>query len=130
MDAAVRPDKAASRALPVIQSSGNDVDQGGARSMQARRLGWTDLEVSPLGLGCGAIGGPTQFGGSQFGWGQIDQSEAVRAIHVALDGRITFLDTADIYGTGQSERIVGQALAARLRRCPGGWKGAARPRSV
>jgi aryl-alcohol dehydrogenase-like predicted oxidoreductase len=84
--------------------------------MQSRRLGWTDLEVSPLGLGCWAIGGPTQFGGSQFGWGQVDQSEAVRAIHVALDGGITLLDTADIYGTGQSERIVGQALAGRRDR--------------
>jgi aryl-alcohol dehydrogenase-like predicted oxidoreductase len=81
--------------------------------MQARRLGWTNLEVSPLGLGCWAIGGPTQFRGSQFGWGQIDEGEAIRAIHVALDGGITFIDTADIYGTGQSERIVGRALAGR-----------------
>jgi len=84
--------------------------------MQARKLGWTNLEVSPLGLGCWAIGGPTQFRGSQFGWGQIDEDEAIRAIHVALDGGITFLDTADIYGTGQSERIVGQALAGRRDR--------------
>ncbi|HEU5216601.1 MAG TPA: aldo/keto reductase [Gaiellaceae bacterium] len=81
--------------------------------MQARKLGWTNLEVSPLGLGCWAIGGPTQFRGSQFGWGQIDEGEAIRAIHAALDGGVTFLDTADIYGTGQSERIVGQALAGR-----------------
>ncbi len=84
--------------------------------MQARRLGWTDLEVSPLGLGCWAIGGPTQFRGSHFGWGQIDEDEAVRAIQVALDGGITFLDTADIYGTGRSERIVGQALVGRRDR--------------
>lgn len=84
--------------------------------MQARRLGWTNLDVSPLGLGCWAIGGPTQFRGSQFGWGRIDEDEAIRAIHVALDGGITFLDTADIYGTGQSERIVGQALAGRRDR--------------
>lgn len=81
--------------------------------MQARKLGWTNLEVSPLGLGCWAIGGPTQFRGSQFGWGQIDEDEAIRAIHAGLDGGITFLDTADIYGTGQSERIVGRALAGR-----------------
>jgi aryl-alcohol dehydrogenase-like predicted oxidoreductase len=81
--------------------------------MRARKLGWTDLEVTPLGLGCWAIGGPTQFRGNQFGWGHVDEGEAIRAIHVALDGGITFLDTADIYGTGQSERIVGQALAGR-----------------
>ncbi|HYK29625.1 MAG TPA: aldo/keto reductase, partial [Streptosporangiaceae bacterium] len=73
-------------------------------------------EVSPLGLGCWAIGGPTEFRGSQFGWGDIDESEAIRAIHVALDGGVTFIDTADIYGTGQSERIVGQALASRRDR--------------
>ncbi len=84
--------------------------------MQARRLGWTDLEVSPLGLGCWAIGGPTQFRGSQFGWGQIDEREAIRAIHVALDGGINFIDTADVYGTGRSERIVGQAVAGRRDR--------------
>jgi aryl-alcohol dehydrogenase-like predicted oxidoreductase len=84
--------------------------------MQARRLGWTNLEVSPLGLGCWAIGGPTQFRGSQFGWGQIDEDEAIRAINVALDDGVTFVDTADIYGTGQSERIVGQALAGRRDR--------------
>jgi aryl-alcohol dehydrogenase-like predicted oxidoreductase len=81
--------------------------------MQARTLGWTNLEVSPLGLGCWAIGGPTQFRGSQFGWGQVDEHEALRAIQVGLDGGITLIDTADIYGTGHSERIVGQALAGR-----------------
>ncbi len=84
--------------------------------MEARKLGWTDLEVSALGLGCWAIGGPTQFRGSQFGWGQIDEDEAVRAIQVGLDAGITFIDTADIYGTGQSERIVGHALAGRRDR--------------
>jgi aryl-alcohol dehydrogenase-like predicted oxidoreductase len=84
--------------------------------MQARKLGWTGLDVSPLGLGCWAIGGPTQFRGSEFGWGRIDEGEAIRAINVALDGGITFIDTADIYGTGHSERIVGRALAGRRDR--------------
>jgi aryl-alcohol dehydrogenase-like predicted oxidoreductase len=64
-------------------------------------------------LGCWAIGGPTQYQGNQFGWGDIDEAEAVRAIHVALDAGITLFDTADIYGTGHSERILGQALASR-----------------
>jgi len=87
-----------------------------AEEMQARRLGWTNLEVGPLGLGCWAIGGATQFRGSHFGWGQIDEDEAIRAIHVALDAGVTFIDTADIYGTGRSERIVGEALADRRDR--------------
>lgn len=84
--------------------------------MQARKLGWTTIDVSPLGLGCWALGGPTQFRGNQFGWGQIDEGEAIRAIHVALDAGITFFDTADIYGTGHSERILGQALASQRDR--------------
>jgi aryl-alcohol dehydrogenase-like predicted oxidoreductase len=81
--------------------------------MRARTLGRSNLEVSALGLGCWAIGGPTQYRGSQFGWGEIDENEALRAIHTALDAGVTFFDTADIYGAGQSERILGQALAGR-----------------
>jgi aryl-alcohol dehydrogenase-like predicted oxidoreductase len=76
-----------------------------------RTLGRSNLDVSPLGLGCWAIGGPTQFRGNQFGWGEIDEDEAIRAIHFALDAGITVFDTADIYGTGHSERILGRALA-------------------
>jgi aryl-alcohol dehydrogenase-like predicted oxidoreductase len=81
--------------------------------MLTRRLGRSNLEVSALGLGCWAIGGPTQFRESHFGWGEIDEDEAVRAIHAALDAGITYFDTADIYGTGHSERILGRALAGR-----------------
>jgi aryl-alcohol dehydrogenase-like predicted oxidoreductase len=81
--------------------------------MYTRKLGRSNLDVSPLGLGCWAIGGPTQYRGSHFGWGEIDEDEAIRAIHVALDAGITLFDTADIYGTGHSERILGQALAGR-----------------
>src|SRR5215471_14560528 len=78
-----------------------------------RKLGRSNLAVSALGLGCWAIGGPTQFKGVHFGWGEIDEDEAIRAIHVALDAGITFFDTADIYGAGHSERILGRALAGR-----------------
>jgi aryl-alcohol dehydrogenase-like predicted oxidoreductase len=81
--------------------------------MHTRKLGWSDLDVSPLGLGCWAIGGPTQHEGHHFGWGEIDEDEARRAIHVALDAGITLFDTAGIYGAGHSERILGQALAGR-----------------
>jgi aryl-alcohol dehydrogenase-like predicted oxidoreductase len=81
--------------------------------MNPRKLGRSNLDVSPLGLGCWAIGGPTEFQGRHFGWGEINEDEAVRAIHFAFDNGITFFDTADIYGTGHSERILGQALAGR-----------------
>ena len=81
--------------------------------MYPRKLGRSNLDVSPLGLGCWAIGGPTRYQDHHFGWGEIDEDEAIRAIHVALDAGITFFDTAAIYGTGHSERILGQALAGR-----------------
>jgi aryl-alcohol dehydrogenase-like predicted oxidoreductase len=81
--------------------------------MDTRKLGRSNVEVSPLGLGCWAIGGPTKYLGNHFGWGEIDEDEAIRAIHFALDAGVTFFDTADIYGTGHSERILGQALFGR-----------------
>jgi aryl-alcohol dehydrogenase-like predicted oxidoreductase len=81
--------------------------------MHTRKLGRSNLAVSPLGLGCWAIGGPTRYQDHHFGWGEIDEDEVVRTIHVALDAGITFFDTAAIYGTGHSERILGRALAGR-----------------
>ncbi|HEY7126078.1 MAG TPA: aldo/keto reductase [Ktedonobacterales bacterium] len=81
--------------------------------MQTRKFGRSNLDVSPLGLGCWAIGGPTRYQGHHFGWGEIDEDEAIRAIHVALDAGITLFDTADVYGAGHSERILGQGLAGR-----------------
>jgi aryl-alcohol dehydrogenase-like predicted oxidoreductase len=81
--------------------------------MNPRKLGRSNLDVSPLGLGCWAIGGPTEYQGRHFGWGEINEDEAIRAIHAACDDGITFFDTADIYGTGHSERILGQALTGR-----------------
>jgi aryl-alcohol dehydrogenase-like predicted oxidoreductase len=81
--------------------------------MNPRKLGWTNLDVSPIGLGCWAIGGPTQYLGNHFGWGEVDEEEAIHAIHAALNAGITLFDTADIYGTGHSERILGQALAGQ-----------------
>jgi aryl-alcohol dehydrogenase-like predicted oxidoreductase len=86
--------------------------------MDTRKLGWSNLDVSPLGLGCWAIGGPTQSlgNGHPLGWGEIDEDEAIRAIHVALDAGITLFDTADVYGTGHSERLLGQALVGQRER--------------
>src|SRR5215469_1564651 len=86
---------------------------GRSKQMNSRKLGKSNLDVSPLGLGCWAIGGPTEYHGNHFGWGEINEDEAIRAIHIACDAGITFFDTADIYGTGHSERILGQALAGR-----------------
>ena len=73
--------------------------------MQTRRLGQTDLELTTVGLGTWAIGGPWQFG-----WGPQDDDEAVAAILKALDMGINWIDTAPAYGIGHSEELVGKAL--------------------
>ncbi len=71
--------------------------------MQQRPLGRTGVTVSQLGLG-------TMMFGS---WGNPDHDESIRIIHAALDAGINFIDTADVYGAGESEEIVGKALAGR-----------------
>lgn len=78
-----------------------------------RTLGRSGIEVSALGLGCWAIGGLWQWLDGPGGWGEVDDSESIRAIHAALENGITFFDTAANYGTGHSERILAQALAGR-----------------
>jgi aryl-alcohol dehydrogenase-like predicted oxidoreductase len=78
--------------------------------MQERTLGRSGIRVSAMGLGCWAIGGPFWHDG-WVGYGDVDDAESFRAIRRALDLGITFFDTADAYGCGHSERILGQALA-------------------
>lgn len=86
--------------------------------MFKRRLGRSNIEVSAMGLGCWAIGGPwDRFDADgnkvPVGWGQVDDTESIRAIHYALDAGINFFDTAANYGCGHSERILSQAIAGR-----------------
>lgn len=75
-----------------------------------RYLGRSGIEVSAMGLGCWAIGGPWTFLGSPAGWSTVDDVESVRAIHQAIELGVTFFDTAANYGCGHSERILGQAV--------------------
>jgi len=75
-----------------------------------KRLGKSAMEVSNLGMGCWAIGGLFTLDGLADGWGQVDDQESIRAIQRAFELGITFFDTADVYGTGHSERILGEAL--------------------
>jgi aryl-alcohol dehydrogenase-like predicted oxidoreductase len=82
-------------------------------STHKRKLGRSDIEVSALGLGCWAIGGPWKFLGSPAGWGGVDDTESLRAIHRALEMGVTFFDTAANYGAGHSERLLGQAFKGR-----------------
>ncbi|HSK66707.1 MAG TPA: aldo/keto reductase, partial [Anaerolineales bacterium] len=78
-----------------------------------RTLGRSGLQVSALGLGCWAIGGPWFWLDGQGGWGDIDDNESVRAIHRALDLGVNFFDTAANYGTGHSEQILARALEGK-----------------
>ena len=71
--------------------------------MQNRILGRTGVSVSPLCLGA-MMFGP---------WGNKDEADSIRVIHRALDAGINFIDTADVYSAGESERITGKALAGR-----------------
>ncbi|MFC1675583.1 aldo/keto reductase [Planctomycetota bacterium] len=73
--------------------------------MQTRKLGFSDLELTTVGLGTWAIGGPWQFG-----WGPQDDTDSIKAILTALDQGINWIDTAAIYGCGHSETVVGRAL--------------------
>ncbi len=76
--------------------------------MRKKRLGRTDLELSVLGLGTWAMGGPDW----PYGYGPQDDAESVAAIHRALDLGINWIDTAPVYGLGRSEEVVARALAA------------------
>jgi aryl-alcohol dehydrogenase-like predicted oxidoreductase len=75
--------------------------------MRNRRLGRAGLEVSAIGLGC--------MGMSDF-YGGRDEAEAVATIHRAIDLGVTFLDTADMYGVGRNEKLVGRAIRGRRDR--------------
>jgi aryl-alcohol dehydrogenase-like predicted oxidoreductase len=64
-------------------------------------------------MGCWGIGGPFWDRNGWMGYGNVDDAESIHAIHRGLDLGVNFFDTADIYGCGHSERILGQALAGR-----------------
>jgi aryl-alcohol dehydrogenase-like predicted oxidoreductase len=70
--------------------------------MEYRKLGRTDMTVSAISFGAWAIGGA---------WGTVDDTDSLRALHAAVDAGMNFIDTADVYGDGRSERLV-----ARLRK--------------
>src|SRR5881394_3669294 len=72
--------------------------------MHYRRLGKSSLVVSAQGLGC--------MGMSEF-YGETDDTESIATIHHAIDRGVTFLDTADMYGVGRNEELVGRAIRNR-----------------
>jgi aryl-alcohol dehydrogenase-like predicted oxidoreductase len=74
--------------------------------MKTRKLGNSDLHITPVGYGAWAIGGS----GWQFAWGSQDDSDSIAAIHRALELGVNWIDTAAVYGLGHSEEVVARAL--------------------
>ncbi|CAH2404233.1 aldo/keto reductase [Mesorhizobium escarrei] len=72
--------------------------------MQSRKFGRTGREVSEIGFGSWAIGAA---------WGEVNDNEAVAALHAALDAGVTFIDTADVYGDGRSEKLIARVMKER-----------------
>jgi aryl-alcohol dehydrogenase-like predicted oxidoreductase len=79
--------------------------------MHTRKLGNSDLNITPVGFGAWAIGGA----GYDFGWGPQEDADSIAAIHRALELGVNWIDTAAVYGIGHSEEVVARALKT--------WKG-------
>jgi aryl-alcohol dehydrogenase-like predicted oxidoreductase len=73
---------------------------------QLRKLGNSDLMITPLGIGAWAMGG----GDWQFAWGSQDDTDSIAAIRAGLDAGLNWIDTAAVYGLGHSEEVVGKAI--------------------
>lgn len=81
-----------------------DSPQTTEQPMETRMLGRTGSPVSVIGMGC------WQFGGD---WGDVSEAEALATLHAAADAGVSFFDTADVYGDGRSERLVGRFVGER-----------------
>lgn len=84
--------------------------------MEYRVFGKTGLAVSSVGFGSWALGGPMEVGGNPVGWGRIETDVALRALDRAVELGVNFFDTADSYGLGHSESLLGQAFRGRRSR--------------
>src|SRR6266699_1407103 len=113
----------------------------GGKAMQqiTRRLGQSDLYITKVGIGTAPIGSTPEW---SVNWGPQDENEAVRAIEVAIDLGVNWIDTAPFYGWGRAEQIVGKALRGKrdkvyiftkcgtLRDEQGDWYESLKPESI
>jgi len=81
--------------------------------MNYRKFGKTDLQVSEIGFGAWAIGGAAKVGSMPIGWGNTNDEESERALLSSIDAGINFFDTADFYGFGHSEELIGRVISHR-----------------
>ena len=78
--------------------------------LDKRPFGNTGLRVAPVTFGAWSIGGPAEMGGKQIGWSGVNDADSLDALKAAYDAGINLFDTADVYGHGRSERLLGQAV--------------------
>src|SRR5208282_3989773 len=78
-----------------------------------RAFGKTGLRVSVLTFGAWSIGGPAEMGGKQIGWPGVNDAESLDALAAAREMGINFFDTANAYGRGHSEELLGQAFKGK-----------------
>lgn len=83
--------------------------------MNQRKVGGSDLLVSEISLGCWTLGGRNWSRGQSVGWADVDEGEAIAAIHDALAAGVNHFDNADVYGNGRAERMLAKALGRRRR---------------
>jgi myo-inositol catabolism protein IolS len=81
--------------------------------MKYREFGKTGLQVSEIGFGAWQIGGPSTLGGNQIGWGEVDDNVSKKVLNTAFEMGINFFDTADIYGSGHSETLIGEVFKGK-----------------
>lgn len=81
--------------------------------MRYRKLGKTNLLVSEIGFGSWAIGGPVMAGDVPIGWGKVDDETSKKAIIKAVELGVNFFDTADFYGLGHSEELLGNVFGGK-----------------
>ncbi|MFW6366715.1 MAG: aldo/keto reductase, partial [Spirochaetota bacterium] len=81
--------------------------------MKDRILGRSGMSVSPLGLGTWSIGGEMYLDGKNDSYGDVNDEESVAAIRTAIDNGVTFFDSADCYGAGHSEKLLGRAIRGK-----------------
>lgn len=81
--------------------------------MNKRTLGLTGISLSEIGLGTWPLGGPAQVGTEAIGRGKISEADAIATVLAAREVGINFFDTADIYGLGRSEEVLGKVFAGR-----------------
>lgn len=81
--------------------------------MNYKKFGNTDLLVSEIGFGAWGIGGPAMVGELAIGWGNVDDQTSIKALEKSFELGINFYDTADFYGFGHSEELIGKVFGNR-----------------